>query len=489
MYRILVVDDEADVRSTLSGVLADAGYSVHEAANEGEAMKAILDGSFDFAVIDVRLHGDDEKDESGLSLAFAINRLRPQIRLIMLTRYVITEQIVRAIRYYGVIDFIEKAGDWDQQILETIQKESKKSKPQRLDTTKFSLSLAIGQPIILRTRGMHVCSRRTSKNLQIQMERYARKTELARTDEKNLHFQTKDIGLSLWQDIFVAHPEIKEAYGETCTNQNTLVSLQIEAPVDFLRLPLEFMYQGDQSKCLVLQHPLARFVCGVIPKREPISRQRLALAKNLRVLIIASNTEPPISGVDIETQKLRNFLEKEQRDIFVDVKLISTKQATYGYVRDELKKPNYDIIHYAGHGLYNPDSPEKSSLFFWSKKNKHGDVVPMKATELKMLLEKSEARLVYLSCCYGTATGDPSALLDDDFLGLADSAVNAGIPTVLGFRWPVSDDGACQLALAFYRSLLEQGSPGIALLEARRELAGPNRDDPAWLSPILIHQE
>jgi len=111
----------------------------------------------------------------------------------------------------------------------------------------------------------------------------------------------------------------------------------------------------------------------------------------------------------------------------------------------------------------------------------------MTAAELKMLLGQSEVRLVYLSCCYGTATGASQTSLDDDFLGLADAVAQAGVPSVLGFRWPVSDDGARRLALAFYKSLLEQGSPEIALWNARCELA-INRNDTTWLSPVLIHQ-
>ena len=112
----------------------------------------------------------------------------------------------------------------------------------------------------------------------------------------------------------------------------------------------------------------------------------------------------------------------------------------------------------------------------------------MKATELKLLLEQSGARLVYLSCCYSTTAAGEVALLDDDFLGLADAAVQAGVPSVLGFRWPVADDGARRLALTFYQSLLDQGRPDVALFKARRELA-IDRNEPTWLSPILIHQE
>lgn len=238
----------------------------------------------------------------------------------------------------------------------------------------------------------------------------------------------------------------------------------------------------------MLEHPVSRFVCDTIPRREAFSPQMLALTQKLRVLIIASNTYPPIDGVDDETKKLCNYL-KCQDCIPASVDLIPTERATYEHVREELRKRTYDILHYAGHGSYKAESPEDSNLFFWTEENKQGSVVPMKATELKMLLGQSEARLVYLSSCYGTATGGQAALLDDDFLGLADAVAQAGVPSVLGFRWPVSDDGARELALAFYRSLLEQGSPEVALWSARYELAAQDRNEPTWLSPILIHQE
>jgi CHAT domain-containing protein len=105
-----------------------------------------------------------------------------------------------------------------------------------------------------------------------------------------------------------------------------------------------------------------------------------------------------------------------------------------------------------------------------------------------MLLRDSNVRFVYLSCCRGTTTSAAANLVDNDFLGIADGIIHAGVPAVLGFRWPVSDSGAKTLALEFYTSLAKQGQLDTALLDARREVATRNRDDITWLSPILIMQ-
>jgi CHAT domain-containing protein len=179
---------------------------------------------------------------------------------------------------------------------------------------------------------------------------------------------------------------------------------------------------------------------------------------------------------------------KGQEYVNVQVNLIPTEEATLTRVRRELKDCQAHIVHYAGHGEYDELSPEESTLFFWSRRNRTGSIESMFAAELKELLRDSEVRLAYFSCCYGAAAGAESDLLDDDFLGISDAVSQAGVPSTLGFRWPVSDEEALRLTLTFYESLLSQGSPEIALWEARRELARRNRDDPAWLSPILIHQ-
>lgn len=491
MYKILVVDDIPDVRNTLKGVLTDAGHSVYVAANEGEAFIALTKEQFDFAIVDVRLHGEDEEDESGLVLAAALRKVMPGLRVILLTRFVRTRQIVHAIGRVGVIDFIDRTRqDWCDQILTALEEASKAvCKPTfgaRTDFNRFALSLAPNQHIGVRAHGPYVCSVRTSKVLKIDVERYARRTEIAWKDPANLRFHIENIGCDLWRDIFVEHPEVSVAYTAAYTQGRNFLLLLFEAPREFLRLPLEFIRSENPTDYLVLQHPVARFICNAIPRQEALSGSILALKEKLRILIIASNTPPWIDGVDAEARELHIYLQGHFQD-FVEARLIPTEEATYTRIREEIRSGKYDIIHYAGHGSYEASSPEESSLYFWAKENRQGEIVPMTAAELKILLSQSEARLVYLSSCYGTATGAPQTLLDDDFLGLADAVAQAGVPSVLGFRWPVSDEGARRLALAFYKSLLEQGSPEIALWNARCELA-VNRNDTTWLSPILIHQ-
>jgi len=57
MPRILVVDDEADVRAMIAIVLRIHHFEIIEAASAAAALKAFDDSSFDIAIIDIFLDG------------------------------------------------------------------------------------------------------------------------------------------------------------------------------------------------------------------------------------------------------------------------------------------------------------------------------------------------------------------------------------------------------------------------------------------------
>ncbi len=488
MARILVVDDNSDWQTTLKGLLDDQRYQVVTAGDEAEALAAAVQTSFDLAVIDVRLHGDAD-DDSGISLALALKKLIPQMKIILLTGYrARADQVVKSIRFVGVENFIEKSdleGGGGVNLAKTI--ESVLGEPSfESEIDQLSLSLEPDQPIVIRARGSYVHALRTRTPLRLSVQRYNRQAQEARV-APNPRFNVKTIGENLYRDIFKDCQEALVTFTAAQATKQPLC-LSFEGDRELIGVPIEFIFLDQPADYLVLQHPVTRFVNGAVPGWKALSPQTFTQLKGqLRVLIVASNTHPPIPGVDQEAQQLAHFLESQQY-VNVEVDLISTEEATISRIRKELKNCQAHILHYAGHGWYNESSPEESELSFWSPENGEGTVEAMTAAELKVLLQDSEVRLAYFSSCYGATAGLQAALLDDDFLGIADAVTQAGVPSTLGFRWPVSDEGAPKLAKAFYKSLFKQGSPEIALWEARRELAGPDLNDPTWLSPILIHQ-
>src|SRR5881398_2505555 len=101
---VLVVDDEADIRDLVSGVLEDEGYAARTAANSGEALQALGDRRPSLVLLDVWLHGSKL---DGLQLLEEIKRRDPTIPVLMISGHGNLDTAVAAVRE-GAIDFIEK---------------------------------------------------------------------------------------------------------------------------------------------------------------------------------------------------------------------------------------------------------------------------------------------------------------------------------------------------------------------------------------------
>jgi DNA-binding response OmpR family regulator len=82
MSRILVVDDEDNIRLLYSQELADEGYAVTPAATAAEAVARLEEQEFDLVVLDVKL-----KNESGLELLQRIVRARREMPVILCTAF------------------------------------------------------------------------------------------------------------------------------------------------------------------------------------------------------------------------------------------------------------------------------------------------------------------------------------------------------------------------------------------------------------------
>jgi hypothetical protein len=67
------------------------------------------------------------------------------------------------------------------------------------------------------------------------------------------------------------------------------------------------------------------------------------------------------------------------------------------------------------------------------------------------------------------------------------------VPAVLGYRWAVSDEGACLFARAFYEALFDRSNTShkfieYAFLAARKAVYGRAASDPTWASATLVMQ-
>ena len=101
---VLVVDDEADIRELVSGVLEDEGYTVRTAADSSAALNAIEDRRPSLVLLDVWLQGSKL---DGLQLLEEVKRRDTSLPVIMISGHGNLDTAVAAIRE-GAVDFIEK---------------------------------------------------------------------------------------------------------------------------------------------------------------------------------------------------------------------------------------------------------------------------------------------------------------------------------------------------------------------------------------------
>lgn len=100
--RVLVVDDEKNIRTTLAVCLEGLGCRVAQAANGVAAVEALRLEPFDLAFCDLRLG-----QESGLDLLPRLLAERPGLEVIVITAYATVDTAVEAMRR-GAKDYLPK---------------------------------------------------------------------------------------------------------------------------------------------------------------------------------------------------------------------------------------------------------------------------------------------------------------------------------------------------------------------------------------------
>ena len=110
--RILVVDDEADIRESLETLLELEDYSVEMAVDAGDAWRKLEKSKFDLILLDLMM-----PDRSGMDLLRDIRGRDNETPVIMLTAYGSVEVAVKALKN-GANDYFPKPWDNDKLIVE-----------------------------------------------------------------------------------------------------------------------------------------------------------------------------------------------------------------------------------------------------------------------------------------------------------------------------------------------------------------------------------
>ena len=110
---VLVVDDEADIRELVAGILQDEGYETRTAGNADEAFAAIEARLPSLVILDIWLQGSRL---DGLEILEAVKRAHPDMPVVMISGHGTIETAVSALKR-GAYDFIEKPFKADRLLL------------------------------------------------------------------------------------------------------------------------------------------------------------------------------------------------------------------------------------------------------------------------------------------------------------------------------------------------------------------------------------
>jgi len=143
---VLVVDDEADIRELVAGILSDEGYGVRTAADSEQALAAIRARKPALLVLDIWMQGGGM---DGLELLDMVKELDPDLPVIMISGHGNIETAVNAIKR-GAYDFLEKPFKSDRLLLivqRALEAAGLKRENRRLRTQTLAPDRFIGRSV------------------------------------------------------------------------------------------------------------------------------------------------------------------------------------------------------------------------------------------------------------------------------------------------------------------------------------------------------
>lgn len=161
-----------------------------------------------------------------------------------------------------------------------------------------------------------------------------------------------------------------------------------------------------------------------------------------------------------EGLEIRDFLDERPELFRVNSRMRSVK---VGFVKKELR--DYDIVHYAGHAEYNPQTACDSGWLLTDGLLTANEICAMGGLEA----------MPWLVFSHGCQTGrSENWQLSDSYehrvFGLANAYLLAGVQHYIGTFWEILDEPSSVFAKSFYRFITIGESMGEAVRLARQEI-------------------
>ena len=248
------------------------------------------------------------------------------------------------------------------------------------------------------------------------------------------------------------------------------VVLRIDTPA-LAGLPWEAMYDQAVGAYVCRQDQLVRHV-PVASVPAP-----LRVRPPLRILGVVSSPRglPPLD-VDKEQDQLARALARPVGQGLAEVHW--APGATWADLQDLLLDGEWHVLHFIGHGDFDPDRDE--GVLALVREDGRADLVA--AHRLIDLLRQARPmpRLVVLNSCSGAAAGT-----SDLFSGTAAALVRGGVSAVAAMQYEISDPAAVAFARGFYAAIARGRGVDDAVSSGRVAILGLSDRTLEWVTPVL----
>jgi CHAT domain-containing protein len=188
--------------------------------------------------------------------------------------------------------------------------------------------------------------------------------------------------------------------------------------------------------------------------------------ERLRVLLVVDPTED-LPGAAAEGAALVPLL----RERGAEVDVLTGAAATRDRLRAMLRSGRFDVLHFAGHGHFDPVRPGESGLICARDEVLRGaDLDGIGDLPALVFFNACEAARVRRRAASRRAARRPSTSLAEAFLV-------GGVANFLGTHWPVGDAAALAFSTRLYPSLLAGKALGEAIRDARRAVQAGGSGD------------
>jgi hypothetical protein len=283
----------------------------------------------------------------------------------------------------------------------------------------------------------------------------------------------KEFGGSLFSAIFkdqVRDCLVGSLNGANHQGAGLRIRLRLTDVPELIDLPWEYLYNPtDDFLALSSETPVIRY----LEFSEDI--RPLTISPPLRVLVlISSPSDYDQLDVDREWANLRKALGSlEDRGL---VTLERLNDGTLGGLQQKLRRGQFHIFHYIGHGGF--DQQIKGGVLAFEDDQKRSRHVSGEDLG-RILRDHRSMRLAVLNACEG---GRSDRI--DPFAGTAQSLIKKKIPAVIAMQFEITDEAAITFAQEFYGAIADGYPVDAALAEARKAIFVQG-NGLEWGTPVL----